>query len=265
MKIISRESNILLILFLATLSNCNSVKEIYTKREIKEIPDFIQTLNESDEREKILEKEDFIDATDYLPKGFLKDASKDYTEFIQFALDENNYVKLPNFPLLINDKGIDIKSNKILVFDKKTILVLQPSAKTNYEILRIHKQKNIIVFSPKIEGDKYNHLNKKGEWGMGISIISSKDVKIINPIIERCWGDGIYLGQSGNETCKNITIEYGLLNDNRRNGISIISADGLKIQNLIVSNTKGTNPQAGIDFEPNRNNEKLKNSKKRNF
>lgn len=255
----------LLVLMSLLILGCNGLSSVYKNKEIKDVPEFIETINESKERKKILKKHNFVNIINYLPKNFVKNGTKDYTQYLQKALTENLFVKFPDFPILINDKGLDIKNNTILVFDEKTQLLLKPSNKTNYEILRIHHKENITIFSPKIIGDKYTHLNKKGEWGMGISIKSSKNINIINPIIEKCWGDGIYLGQSGNKTNKNIFINYGLLNDNRRNGISVISANGLTIENMVIANTKGTNPQAGIDFEPNKNNEKLQNILIRNL
>ena len=46
---------------------------------------------------------------------------------------------------------------------------------------------------------------------------------------------------------------------NYRQGISVISAENLLIEDTVMSNTQGTDPQAGIDFEPNEPWECLKN------
>jgi hypothetical protein len=172
---------------------------------------------------------------------------------------------MPNFPILINDKGLEIKSNRNILFNRGSIIYLKPSSKPNYEIIRIHSKKNVKIFSAKVVGDRTKHLNKKGEWGMGISIISSSNVKVINANIRDCWGDGIYLGESNGIASHNITISNGIIDNNRRNGISVISADGLYISNIILSNTNGTNPQAGIDLEPNRNDNKLININMKNI
>src|ERR1035437_4931516 len=59
-----------------------------------------------------------IDLTKYLPADFVKDASIDYTEYIQKGLDENKMVLMPNFALLINEKGINIKSGSRIIFQK---------------------------------------------------------------------------------------------------------------------------------------------------
>ncbi len=51
---------------------------------------------------------------------------------------------------------------------------------------------------------------------------------------------------------------------NNRQGISVISARNLLIEDTVLKNTAGTAPQAGIDFEPNHANEEIVNCVMRN-
>src|SRR3546814_5224551 len=74
---------------------------------------------------------------------------------------------------------------------------------------------------------------------------------IYNPKISFCWGDGIYIAKKGVNNARNIVIEDAHCDRNRRNGISIISVDGLKLIRPRISNSDGTRPMAGIDIEPN--------------
>lgn len=226
-------------------------------RKIVGVPSYIQKYDKKSETERLKKNYNFIDATTYLPNGYVTDGSVDYTTFIQKAISSNRYVKMPNFPFAINDKGIEIQSNQIILFDNNSKLKLLPSRKSNYEIFKIKSKQNVKIFSPVIVGDRTTHIGNIGEWGMGISIVSSSNISIINPDISNCWGDGIYLGQSGNSN-SSINISYGIIDNNRRNGISIISANGLNISHTIIANTIGTSPQAGLDFEPNSFNENLK-------
>ncbi len=251
--------NHLLHLFLIIFSFFSCTAQKFSYKKIVDVPTFINSYNENTSLENLIKKEKPIDITKYLPKNHKKDGSIDYTQYIQKGINENRSILLPNFPILINDKGLDILNNSVVIFNKKSFIKLAPSAKTNYQILRIHQKQNIKIYSPRIEGDRNNHLNSKGEWGMGISIVSSTNIEIINPQIKNCWGDGIYLGQDKKEVNKNIKIKHGLIDNNRRNGISVISADGLEISDIILSNTNGTSPESGLDFEPNNNNEELKN------
>ncbi|MFU1858150.1 right-handed parallel beta-helix repeat-containing protein [Sphingobacterium sp. NGMCC 1.201703] len=219
----------------------------------------MNNFNKSSEKNRLLRSGKFVDITKYLPKGYVKNGTVDYTNYLQKALNENRKVIMPNFPILINDIGLDIPSQTTVIFENSSKLLLSPSAKANYELIRIHRKSDIVIFSPTIIGDRKNHRGNLGEWGMGISIKSSRNIVITNANISDCWGDGVYIGQSLGITNSNISLKYGLIDNNRRNGISVISANGLTIQNMVVSNTNGTAPQAGIDFEPNANNEVLKN------
>lgn len=197
---------------------------------------------------------------DGLPVNFVKDASVDYTDYIQKSLDNHRKVLFPNFPVLINAKGLTISSNSILVFDKNSKIKLAPNDKGQYEMLRMHDVENVILYNAHVEGDKYKHIGTNGEWGMGISIRGAKNIKLYNSVAKYCWGDGIYLGiteKSSNNV--NVIITNTLLDDNRRNGISIIAAENLWVTHLVVANTNGTPPMAGIDIEPDANTDVIKN------
>ncbi len=197
---------------------------------------------------------------DGLPKNFVKDASVDYTAYIQNSLNNHRKVLFPDFPILINAKGLTISSNSILVFDKNSKIKLASNDKGQYEMIRIHDVENVTLYNAHVEGDRYKHIGNKGEWGMGISIRGAKNVKLFNSVAKYCWGDGIYLGiteKSSNNL--NVTITNTLLDDNRRNGMSIIAAENLWVNNLVVANTHGTSPMAGIDIEPDMNSDIIKN------
>lgn len=196
---------------------------------------------------------------DCLPMDYVKSGDMDYTSYLQQAIDENSKVILPNFPILVNDTGLFLRDNSVLVFQENSKILLAPSSKTNYGILNIINAENVIIVNPKLVGDKYEHLNDKGEWGMGINIINGSNIRILNPHIQKCWGDGIYLGVRKGGSNKDITIRGGLIDDNRRNGISIISGKNILIEDIVLSNSSGTPPMAGIDLEPNHNHEELEN------
>ncbi|WKS94935.1 right-handed parallel beta-helix repeat-containing protein [Riemerella columbina] len=230
----------------------------------KEASKKLKSYNESVKYNQLQSQIKFKKAEDYLPKPYVKDATIDYTIYIQRALDENTNILMPNFPILVNDQGLTVYDNQKILFGKYSLLRLLPSSKTNYEILRIHNRKNVDIYFPKIYGDRDTHLSNKGEWGMGISIKSSENVKIINPYISHCWGDGIYIGQIGTKDNINIEVRNGWIDYNRRNGISVINSQELLISDVVVSNTFGTNPQAGIDIEPNHSYNIIKNIKIQN-
>lgn len=201
----------------------------------------------------------YFDLTGVLPKGYVRDGSVDYTKFIQEGLSSHKRIKFPDFPVLINEDGLTIESNTILYFPEKSVLLLQPSAKGTYEILRLHNISNVELYNPVIVGDRESHKGKDGEWGMGISILGSDQVKIINPRIEKCWGDGIYIGRLKGKQTSNVNIYNAYLNNNRRNGTSITSGSNILMEHSVVLNTAGTSPQSGIVIEPNNPDAELNN------
>ncbi|ANH80932.1 hypothetical protein A8C56_08000 [Niabella ginsenosidivorans] len=200
-----------------------------------------------------------VDLTKYLPPNYSKSGNVDYTSYIQKGLDENRKVIMPNFPILINAKGIKLKSNSSILFQTNSQINLKPTNLAQYGVIWIDNIENVDIYYPKLIGDKYNHLSSKGQWGMGLFITSSNNINIYNPIISKMWGDAIYIGQQQNKISTNITISNAFLDDNRRNGISIVSGNGIYVKNCFISNTNGVSPSGGIDIEPNANNNELKN------
>ncbi|SFT12318.1 right-handed parallel beta-helix repeat-containing protein [Mucilaginibacter polytrichastri] len=195
-----------------------------------------------------------------LPAGYVKNGSVDYTVNIQQALNKYDNVIFPAFPILINDKGLTLHTGQKVYFKKGSVLNLVPTAQPNYEMLRIHDVTNVSVYNVVIKGDKYSHLVKTGEWGMGISIRGASNINIYSAKIEQCWGDGMYIGTTPKQAfCENINLRYVNCNDNRRNGISVISARNVTILGPVLTNTSGTQPMCGLDLEPNSNKDILDN------
>ena len=143
-----------------------------------------------------------------------------------------------------NKNGIMIPSNTDVVIDGT--ICLAPNSLAYYEIVKA--QGNDISISGKgsIIGDKGNHLGTSGEWGMGL-YIRGNDIRIRNITIKDCWGDCIYIN-----TASKIHIENCILDNGRRQGISITSGKNIYIMNCMIKNVHGTAPQFAIDLEPNK-------------
>ena len=102
-------------------------------------------------------------------------------------------------------------------------------------------------------------IYKHSEWRFGIAIFNSENIQIKNLSILSSGGDGVYIGGSGTPN-KNIKLEELILDDHHRQGISIINVENLLIRKCKITNTQGTRPEAGIDFEPNRTDEVIINT-----
>ena len=190
------------------------------------------------------------DLTQSLPANYVKDGSVDYTSYLQQAMNSNPVVCFPDFPVLINSKGLVIRSNSTIVFRKNSALILAPTNLPAYVMLRMVGVENVKIYYPVLIGDRDKHTGTTGEFGMGLSIVSSQHITIYGPHVSKCWGDGIYIGGTTEQNSSDVSIINPVLDYNRRDGISIVSGKNIRITNGVISNTTGTLPMCGIDFEP---------------
>ncbi len=115
------------------------------------------------------------------------------------------------------------------------------------------------------KADYQSDAYEKAEWRMTLDFAGCTNIRIEGVTLESSGGDGIYIGATEKQPfCKDVLIRNVTCWNHHRQGISIISAVNLLIENCIMAGTSGTAPQAGIDLEPNRENEKLVNVTVRN-
>ncbi|EHQ43998.1 LOW QUALITY PROTEIN: hypothetical protein Myrod_3182 [Myroides odoratus DSM 2801] len=220
---------------------------------------YSQSLIESENYDLFLNKRNY-NLTTYINKSI---QSNDFvkrnndTSYIQSLLDKQKIVILPNDSIFIDDRGLYVRDEQILIFREKTVLKKIATDKGSYGILNISNVKNVKIFNANIVGDRELHLNDIGQWGMGILIKDSSEIEIISPFIKDTWGDD-YIGgkRSSNE---NIKINNAFIFNARRNGISIISGENVFVTNSFIGNVNGHSPQSGIDIEPNTDKDKLSN------
>src|SRR5690606_25483599 len=87
------------------------------------------------------------------------------------------------------------------------------------------------------------------------------------PNIAECWGDGIIVTESRSNMREgvigypvvNVVVKGGVLDYNRRNGITVTSGTDLIFEGIHIVNTMGTAPKAGIMIEPDNAKAVLKN------
>jgi Right handed beta helix region len=129
----------------------------------------------------------------------------------------------------------------LMAMDQEDIKIKGPGA-----ILRMHKT------------DYQRPPYARAEWRMGIGLYGCRAVQIEGLRIEGTGGDGVMLGSGSNHRpCEDIVIRRCVCDDNHRQGISVVNAARLLIEDCVLSRTKGTPPEAGIDFEPDLPEEQL--------
>lgn len=148
--------------------------------------------------------------------------------------------------------GIELLDNIKLILHSEAIIKALPTSSGGYNIIRGLARKNIGVIGGTIAGDRVEHVGTTGEWGHGINLRGCDGITLDTKVTD-CWGDGVYFGRGNNQPCTNVYIERLESVNNRRQGISLTHVDGLSANTLILTDTNGSNPQSGIDIEPNAN------------
>lgn len=206
---------------------------------------------------------DMLNVRDFGAKG---DSTTDDTAAIQAALDAANTrgisaVLFPTGTYKVSATTADnnffaaltVHSGQRLLFDAAT-LQLTANGCDFYAVLNIHNVNNVTVEGGlTIIGDRESHTATTGESGHGIRIVNSHNVHVSDVDIRYTWGDGVCVGGNGtmDEISKNVTIERVRTYKCSRNGLSIIEADGVVVRDCDFTYTDRTNPQYGIDIEPN--------------
>ena len=115
------------------------------------------------------------------------------------------------------------------------------------------------------KADYQSDAYEAAEWRMCLDFMGCSKICIEGLSLEDSGGDGIYLGATKEQPwCADVTIRNVVCSNHHRQGISVISAVNLLIENCTLTGTSGTAPQAGIDLEPNGENEKMTNVVVRN-
>jgi hypothetical protein len=193
-------------------------------------------------------------------KGAKGDGKTDDTASIQAAIDavagSGGTVLVPDGVYMVNAVAkprLSLRDDVTLKLAGGATLKAIPNDEKKYAVLMIAGVNNVTVIGGTIEGERYAHKAKKGEWGMGIDIRGgSKHVVIAGVTAKDMWGDGFYIGDASNVMFCGVTADR-----NRRQGLSVIEVDGLVVLNSVFQNTGGTRPGAGIDFEPDDNDEAI--------
>ena len=99
-----------------------------------------------------------------------------------------------------------------------------------------------------------------GEFRHILAFRGCSNVRVCDLKLTGSGGDGIIISRSQNRPySEDIFIEEVHSINNKRQGISIISAQNIFITNCVFADTKGTLPGAGVDLEPDRPNQRLVN------
>lgn len=192
-----------------------------------------------------------INVRDLGAKG---DGTFNDTAVIQAAMDQvaesGGTVFIPDGIYMIDAViGLSLSSNMTLRMSNGAVLKAFPNNETNFSVLRLKNVSKVNIIGGTIEGERAQHQGTVGEWGHNLALYHASKVHIDNLTVKEAWGDGLYIADNS----KNITVCSLVANHNRRQGMSIISANNVLVKHSLFKNTQGTLPEAGIDIEPDAN------------
>ena len=121
-------------------------------------------------------------------------------------------------------------------------------------ILSENKSNFTITGSGTILGERLTHVGSTGEGGMCVRIEGGANIAISGLALKNGFGDGLYVGIFGagpGTEAKGLRVSGVRVANNRRNGVSVTGGIGITFTGCTFEDTNGTDPQAGIDLEPN--------------
>lgn len=194
--------------------------------------------------------------------------TEDDTDYLQQIINENSHIIFKKGTYFINatkmqeegiKTGLRVPSNRIIEWEEGAVFETIPNNSPHYRVMDLFGANNVTLRNPTFIGDRDEHnYSEEGthEFGHGLYLSTSKNVDIYNATCNNFTGDGmaVYYGED-------VYIENLMCDNNRRQGISIGHAKNLTINGATLSNTNGTNPECGIDLEPNYTTDFLTNIK----
>ena len=193
---------------------------------------------------------------------------EDSTEIIQRALDSGA-------PTLVFDRQagpwitrpLVARSNQELVFEDGVELLAKKGEFHGIRdyLFRCEGVSNLVIRGLGPKGGTFRMHKRdyqkppyaRSEWRYTLRLCGVENVHVENMRFVSSGGDGIVIGAFKGKSAKNVVIRNCVCDDNHRQGISLCGGEDILIENVVLSNTCGTPPQAGIDFEPDHPTEKL--------
>jgi len=196
--------------------------------------------------------------------GAKGDGISDDTRFLQWAFNvaSSGKIKTVYIPAgIYKTKPLFLRSGISVVFNKNAILSAMSGYGPTDCVLKGENIQDVTIWGhgAKIYMPKQEYT--KGEWQMGVSIVSCSKVRIENLTVRDAGGDGFYIGTSfETRVCPDSIILRNCRSINaRRNALSIINGKNILIDGGLYDYANGTLPNCGIDLEPNYPYEQLTN------
>jgi hypothetical protein len=159
-----------------------------------------------------------------------------------------------------NISPISFPNNSQLALDAGVTITANPGYGTLDKMLNI-KSQNVtitgagatsVIFKMRKSEYAAEHARDGSEYRHCLDIEGASDVTVTGISCNQSGGDGLYIGYGAqNQPSQNVTVSDSIFDQNFRQGWSLISGQHIFVYRCHFTNTNGTNPEAGIDIEPN--------------
>jgi parallel beta-helix repeat protein len=193
-------------------------------------------------------------------RGAYGDGVRDDTTAIQNAINAlpaaGGTIFLPAGTYLVDPtRRLNLRSKMHLRLASGAVLKAKANAAERAYVVMVHKVSDVEISGGEIEGDRDRHLGTTGQWGHGIMVRGASRVTIRDILIRQCWGDGISIAATSDQIASvDVAISNIACINNRRQGMSLGQARGVKVYDSEFSYTSGITPGCGIDIESDFNN-----------
>ncbi len=185
----------------------------------------------------------------------------DATHSIQSAINSGaKTVIIPNVGRDWIVRPLFLVSNQEVVFEAGVVLTAKLGAfRGTYDcLLSADGVSNVILrgYNAVLRMRKADYMSSAytvSEFRHVLFLQKVRNIQVLGLSFQSSGGDGIYIGPIDDYARippRDILIKDCDCFDNYRQGISVLSAENLTIENCTLRNTGGTAPQAGIDLEP---------------
>jgi hypothetical protein len=185
--------------------------------------------------------------------GIFADGTTDHSVALQKILNNDKYrnVFFPKATTSYRIKTIRIYSNSTLTFEDGTVVEGTGTLGTYERMITIYDASNIIIKGINCVFKDHRENYSSGQFRHIFSIEGATNVSIEGMSAENGGGDGFYIGAASiKKFSENVKLINVRANNNRRQGITVVSGKNIEMTNPVASNSNGEAPGSGIDIEP---------------
>lgn len=194
--------------------------------------------------------------------GIIADGVTDQTALWQSLLNNTKYPNL-YFPASASSyriRAIKIMPNKNITFGDNVVVEGMGTLGANDPMVYLIGIINVSLKGKDVVFKDHRETYTSGANRHIFAIQGSSNVTIDGISANDGGGDGFYVSATSNKAFSdNINLLNVKADNNRRQGLTIISGKNILVQNGIFSRSNGEAPQAGINLEPNFANQFLEN------